>query len=171
MNKRDSFIFYRSFFEAIKILPNRDRLKVYDAIADYSLNFETAELTGTAKALFVLIQPQLEANNKRFANGSKAKQKQNGSKTEANKNNNNNKNDNKNGNGETHPTAFKNYMDVLDYLKANGHNNLSISFTFEGKRIHASKYGKLYDKETMNDLDRGQETRCLKYLMNNKQEL
>jgi hypothetical protein len=106
---RDSLIFYRSFYEAIKELPKETQAEVYTAIFEYSLNFNEVQLSGLAKTIFTLIKPQLEANNKRFINGSKAKikqdkseteakPKQKESKTEANNNNNNNNNVNKNNN-------------------------------------------------------------------------
>lgn len=93
---RDSFIFYRSFFEAIDELPEENQLSMYKAIAEFSLNFNKIDLKGIESTMFRLIQPQLEANNKRFINGTKAKQKQNRSKTEANNNVNVNVNENKN---------------------------------------------------------------------------
>ena len=93
MTKRDSFIFYRSFYEALKDLTKKQRLEIYDAICDFSLNFQDCELQGVSSTIFKLIKPQLEANNKRFINGSKpkkskteAKTKQVRSKTEANNN-------------------------------------------------------------------------------------
>ena len=82
-NTRDSYIFYRSFYEAIKELPNENQLEIYNAIAEYSLNFKEVELSGLSKTIFTLIKPQLEANNKKYLNGSKPKQKQKISKTEA----------------------------------------------------------------------------------------
>lgn len=106
-DKRDSLIFYRSFYEAISELPKETQADVYKAIFEYSLNFNEIEINGLAKTIFTLIKPQLEANNKRFLNGIKPKQKQNGSKTEAKEmqveiktegNNNNNVNDNVNNN-------------------------------------------------------------------------
>lgn len=104
---RDSSIFYRSFYEAIKSLPESNQLEVYNAIFEYSFNFVEIELTGLSSTIFTLIKPQLEANNKRYENGNKPKNKQNGSKTEAkdeqkigkveaNKNKNVNDNENKN---------------------------------------------------------------------------
>lgn len=81
--KRDSMIFYRSFFEAIKELPDENKLQVYDAIFDFGLNFKQPKLTGLSKTIFTLILPQLEANIKRFNNGMKPKNKQIESKTEA----------------------------------------------------------------------------------------
>ena len=106
---RDTLIFYRSFYEAINELPKETQAEVYHAIFEYSLNFNEVQLTGLAKTIFTLIKPQLEANNKRFANGNKpkvkhetskteAKPKRNKSKVEANNNNNNNKKDNNNDN-------------------------------------------------------------------------
>ena len=80
---RDSFIFYRSFYEAISDLSNEQQLEIYQAIARYSLNFEEPILSGVTATIFKLIKPQLEANNKRYVNGKQPKNKQNGSKTEA----------------------------------------------------------------------------------------
>ena len=93
-NTRDSFIFYRSFYEAINHLPEDQQLQIYKAISSYSLDFKDVNLEGIPNAIFTLIKPQLEANRKRYLNGIKekkiskteAKQKQNGSKPEANKN-------------------------------------------------------------------------------------
>jgi hypothetical protein len=81
---RDSTIFYRSFYEAIKDLPKGEQAEVYNAIFEYSLNFNIVELKGLSKTIFTLIKPQIEANIKRYENGNKAKTKQTESKTEAN---------------------------------------------------------------------------------------
>lgn len=75
---RDSFIFYRSFYEAIDELPEENQLQVYKAISAYALNQEELELKGTAKAIFSLIKPQLDANYQKYING-----KQKGNKKEA----------------------------------------------------------------------------------------
>jgi len=69
--QRDSFIFYRSFAKALKHLPNDDRLKIFDAITNYSLDGEEPELEGISLGFWELIKPQLQANNKRFSNGAK----------------------------------------------------------------------------------------------------
>ena len=69
---KDSFIFYRSFFEAIKDLDDKKRLKMFDSIAKLALeNEETDDLNGVCKQLFILIKPQIMANNKRFEDGKK----------------------------------------------------------------------------------------------------
>ena len=80
---RDSFIIYRSFYEAICDLDADSQAQVFKAICEYSLNFTEIELTGIAKTIFKLIKPQLDANNKRFENGKQPKTKPEISKTEA----------------------------------------------------------------------------------------
>ena len=68
---RDSFIFYRSFYETISDLNNKDQLKIYKAIAEFSLNDNLINLDGLSKTIFRLIEPQLLANKKRYINGLK----------------------------------------------------------------------------------------------------
>jgi hypothetical protein len=80
---RDSLIFYRSFYEAINELPKETQAEVYHAIFEFSLNYKEIELSGLSKTIFTLIKPQLEANKKRFENGTKPKSKPEKSKTEA----------------------------------------------------------------------------------------
>jgi len=108
---RDSFIFYRSFFEATKTLNTEQAADLYYAICSYALDREELELDNIQKALFSLIKPQLDANHKKWENGCKkkqtiskpkAKQKQKRSKTQANVNVNDNVNDNVNENIHTH---------------------------------------------------------------------
>lgn len=69
--KKDSIIFYRSFYESIKELQEDYQLEIYNSIFEYSLNFNEPELEGISKAIFTLIKPQLDANNQRFVNGLK----------------------------------------------------------------------------------------------------
>lgn len=101
---RDSFIFYRSFYEAISELPKENQADTYDAIMQYALNQKEIELTGISKAIFSLVKPQLDANYKKYENGKQKKskkeanQKQNESKTETNVNENENVNVNENDN-------------------------------------------------------------------------
>jgi hypothetical protein len=114
--KRDSMIFYRSFYESVTGLSPLIKAELYDAIFEYGLNFQEIEFTNEiSKALFTLIKPQLDANIKRFENGKKpktkqseskaeAKHKQNESKVEAN--NNVNVNDNVNENIEERKNKF-----------------------------------------------------------------
>lgn len=83
---RDSVLFYRSFYDALKNIPDDDRLRVYDAIMEYSMYDVEPDLDGTSLAVFLLVKPQIDANNKRYANGCKAKRNQDGTKLDANHN-------------------------------------------------------------------------------------
>lgn len=80
-NKRDSFIFYRSFYDASKCLKTEEKAQLFDAICSYALDEKVEQLDGTAYGMFQLVKPQLDANRKRFNNGCIKKQK--GSKKEA----------------------------------------------------------------------------------------
>lgn len=71
MMNRDSFIFYRSFYEAIKEVDTETQVALYDAICKKALYDEETTLEGTAKILYTLIKPQLDANNKRYSDGQK----------------------------------------------------------------------------------------------------
>lgn len=68
---RDSFVFYKSFFEALQDLNNKDRLTLYDAICELALNNREAELQGLPKTIFTLIKPQVLANTKKYQDGKK----------------------------------------------------------------------------------------------------
>lgn len=106
MNKeRDTMIVYRSFFESLKDCNKEVQADVWNAIFEMGFNQREVELDGISRTLWLLIKPQIEANLKRFLNGSKPKLKQNvseteakpkqkGSEIEANNNNNNNNNNN-----------------------------------------------------------------------------
>ena len=68
----ESFIFYSSFYEGIKNLPDKDRLEMYDAICKYALDHEEIAMESLiCKGMFALIKPQLDANYKRRQDGSK----------------------------------------------------------------------------------------------------
>ena len=68
---RDSMVFYRSFYEAIENLPNKNKLNVLTALFEYALNGFEMELSGVDKTVFLLVKPQIDANNKRYENGKK----------------------------------------------------------------------------------------------------
>lgn len=69
---QDSFVFYRSFYEAIKEIDEEaTRLAILEALCDYAIFGEEPELSGTASALFKLMRPQIDANRKRRENGKK----------------------------------------------------------------------------------------------------
>lgn len=103
---RDSFIFYRSFFESFEGLSKKDRLILFEAVCNYALNDIEPELNGIPLAIFKLLKPQLDANIRRYENGCKGgrpkktetKPKQNLTKTKTKPNNNDNHNLNDNDN-------------------------------------------------------------------------
>ena len=71
MKEKDSFVFYRSFFEAIEKADKDSQLVIYRAISLYALDRVEPKLNGVASILWTLIKPQLDANWRRFENGCK----------------------------------------------------------------------------------------------------
>jgi hypothetical protein len=69
--KNDSFVFYRSYEEAIDALPVKEQYMLYKAIIRMSLDDKTFRLPKVPKAMFALILPQIEANKKRYLDGCK----------------------------------------------------------------------------------------------------
>ena len=68
---REAMLFYQSFDKAIDKLEDVDRLSLYTAITKYGLYGEEPELDGAAGAMFELVRPQIDANNRRYQNGKK----------------------------------------------------------------------------------------------------
>lgn len=126
---RDSFIFYRSFYEAISELPKENQADSYNAIMKYALDQEEIELTGISKAIFSLVKPQLDANYKKYENGkqkkskTEAKQKQTKSKKVTNVNENVNVNDNVNVNVNDNDKVSDSCVDglqkIIDFYNEN----------------------------------------------------
>lgn len=70
--KRNSFVFYASFWDAIKELPKDIQTEVISSIVEYGLYGEIhVQLSTVSRALFTLIRPQLDANFTRYENGVK----------------------------------------------------------------------------------------------------
>ena len=108
---RESFVFYRSFYESIKLLPKKYQLQCFDALCNYALNDEPLEkLPGTVEAILKSFKPQVDANNRKYENGckggrpknnqdeTKPKPKNNQDVSKAKRNDNVNDNDNDNDN-------------------------------------------------------------------------
>lgn len=87
---RDSFVFYRSFAEAVKELDAETYKSAMEAILDYALDGIEPQTTGIAKAMYLMAKPQIDANNKRFLNGARGGRKPNANRsvteTEPNRN-------------------------------------------------------------------------------------
>lgn len=71
---RDGFVFYASFYEAMKKMNKQDKLAFVEAVCAYALEDETPNLSGSADLAFGLIKPQIDANIKRRVNGAKGKE-------------------------------------------------------------------------------------------------
>lgn len=69
--EKESFVFYRSFFEALQDLKDKERLQMYDAICNLALNEQDTELKGITKTMFTLIKPQILSNTKKYKDGQK----------------------------------------------------------------------------------------------------
>ncbi len=69
---RDSFVFYRSFFEAISLMPSEVQAEVYPAVVEYALNGkEPKGLSDIARGVFILVKPNIDASIARKENGKK----------------------------------------------------------------------------------------------------
>lgn len=83
--KREQFTFYRSYYEALKSLPQKDIAKVVMAICSYALDEEPPSLSGVPLSVFTLIRPTLDSGRKKAENRqnkTKTKQEQTKNKTE-----------------------------------------------------------------------------------------
>ena len=72
---KDSYVFNASFDEALRELPDKSRLKVYDAVSDYALRGIEPKFSGMEKAIFTLIKAQIDQRNQRVENGKKGGRK------------------------------------------------------------------------------------------------
>lgn len=63
---KDSVIFYKSFYEIIKELPDKSQLELYNAIFKKYFYGEEIELKGLSKGIFGMIVPNIDSANKRY---------------------------------------------------------------------------------------------------------
>ena len=115
--ERSSFVFYLSFYEAAEDLEPEEQFQLYRAIIRYGLFGEVPTADEYKKhiiAMFKLILPQIDANNKRYLNGKRGgrpsnkpngnqpetETKPNGNQPKPNVNDNDNVNDNVNDNAD-----------------------------------------------------------------------
>ena len=129
---RDSFVFYRSFINAIEELPPEEFKKIILATANYALNDIQPDIDGVNKMAFNFMQPVIDSNNKKWdetrkkraesgRKGGQAKQanarnaKQNLANQAVNVNGNVDVNVNGGGNVEKTTTTFFNFCKNLGY--------------------------------------------------------
>ena len=70
MEKRDGFIFYSSWLEAINIMDDSDQLLMFKKICSYGIGIDFA-LPKKLETFWILIKPQMDANIKRYKDGKK----------------------------------------------------------------------------------------------------
>lgn len=71
-NERESAIFYRSFYEAIKLQPKEIQADLYNALFEYTFTGELPESDNLmVQGFFILMKPQIDANNKKYEDGRK----------------------------------------------------------------------------------------------------
>lgn len=131
--ERDSFIFYKSFYDAIREADKETQNIVFNAVCKKALYDEESALEGTAKMLYTLIKPQIEANSKRYSDGKKGgrpKEKTTGfeeikttgfenKKPNNNVNENVNVNENENNNNNASDSCVDGLQQVIEFYNNN----------------------------------------------------
>lgn len=70
--ERDGFIFYKSFYKAVKNLKAEDFKSAVMAILEYGLDgIEAEDDESIAHMVFELVKPNIDANNQKYINGKK----------------------------------------------------------------------------------------------------
>lgn len=73
MEEKNSFVFYRSFYEAISKVSSKElKADIFEAICELGLNDNVIDLDDSIGQIIMdLIKPQLQANNKKYEDGKK----------------------------------------------------------------------------------------------------
>ena len=66
-----SFVFYKSFFDAIEELPEEHQLEAYRSIMMLALFGIDEKPSGLASIVYIMAKPQIEANYEKYENGKK----------------------------------------------------------------------------------------------------
>ena len=69
--QRNTFVFYRSFHDAIKVAPKKHQLALFLALTEYAFENKTPQLDGTSLAVWNAIKPQIDSSMKRYENAKK----------------------------------------------------------------------------------------------------
>ena len=181
MGKRESMIFYASWWESIKKLPVNVRNEVLNTVVEYGIEgVMTCEQGQMSKAIMALIKPQIDANNQKYENGCKGgeygalggrpkKPQENPKETprkpqeNPKETPNDNVNDNENVNDkererDAHPRTLtheeEKFYQFLDWCKVYASDSLRFTepLTFDNFWWLYSKYGAQKMKECASDL-------------------
>ena len=166
---RESFVFYRSFYESIRLLPKKYQLQCFDALCNYALNDVPFEgLPGTVEAILKSFKPQVDANNRRYENGckggrpkgsqdeTKPKPKHNQDKTKPKRNDNDNVNDNVNANDNDNDNArsggggskCEDRFNIFKLLGGDGIDKIYEVYPETGGDLIQEVYEEVRDKKT-----------------------
>ena len=86
---RDSFVFYRSFYEALLGMSSDNQGDCLMAVANYAINgVEPEVLTPEVRMFFTLVKPKIDKNNQKCENGKNGGRRKNQTETEIKPNNN-----------------------------------------------------------------------------------
>jgi hypothetical protein len=67
----ESFVFFESFYIAMKSLTLEEKKEYISSICNYALYEKTFELSPKIEGMFQLVKPQIDANIKKRKNGKK----------------------------------------------------------------------------------------------------
>ena len=118
---RDSIVFYRSFYEAVKDLPPDDFKKSVCAIMDYGLDGTVPDTSGIEKTIYVLAKPQIDKNNQRYENGKSGGRKPISNQTET----------------KTEPNDNQNVTKAEPNVNVNDNVNVNVNDNVNDKRLFA----------------------------------
>lgn len=68
---RNSFVFYKSFYDAIKVAPKKHQLALFLALTCYVFENKCPQLESTSLAVWNAIKPQIDSSLKRYENAKK----------------------------------------------------------------------------------------------------
>lgn len=69
--ERESFVFYKSWQEAIDLLPADEQAQAYRAIVRYACTGEESQFDGAVKIVLTMARPVIDTNNRKFEGGFK----------------------------------------------------------------------------------------------------
>ena len=155
--KKDSMIIYRSFYEAIKELPEDARLELYEAIFELGLNYNELKLDGLSKSFFTLIKPQIEANNRKAEAGIKsgklgAEHGKKGGRPRNEKPSKNPQDNHLKTHNETHKKPSNVNVNVNDNENNNVNDNLNVNDNYKKWDIQDFKKSITENKKSYQDL-------------------
>lgn len=81
-NDINKFTFYRNYYEIAKYLPDKDQLRLYQAIFEYVFEDKEPELKTLLKGIWTNIKMPLDTNKKNIINGKNGGRPANANKTE-----------------------------------------------------------------------------------------